>query len=201
MTRSSSFFPTVMFFAAITALAGCASSPDARLYILKSMDGGAAPASDTDAPSIFVGPVALPDYLKRDEIVFRSSGHRVSVAEYDRWAEALDRNVTTVITANLASQFGADKVIDYYANFSSVPDLTVRVRILEFGPATESTVVLNAVWELEGRRDSLINLYTKKIEQPIRGDGVSAAVEAMNAALNDLSSDIAESIRLQQARS
>ena len=189
-----------MFFAAITALAGCASSPDARLYILKSHDGGAEPAPDADAPSIFVGPVALPDYLKRDEIVFRSAGHRVSVAEYDRWAEALDRNVTTVITANLASQFGANKVIDYYANFSSTTDLIVRVRILEFGPATENTVTLEAVWELEGRRDSLTNLFTKEIEQPIRGDGVTAAVGAMSAALNDLSAEIAESIKLQQAR-
>lgn len=199
MTQST-LFPTAIFFAAITALAGCASSPDARLYILKSMDSAAPPAPDENDLSIFVGPVALPDYLKRDEIVFRSGGHRVSVAEYDRWAEALDRNVTTVITANLAAQFGADKVIDYYANFSSTPDLTVRVRVLEFGPATENMVALEAVWELEDRRDSLTNLYTKKIEQPIRGDGVPAAVEAMSAALNDLSIDIADSIKLQQAR-
>lgn len=173
----------------------CGSSPQSRFYLLKAMETASPIANSNIEGSILIGPVGLPDYVKREEIVFRSETHRVIVADFDRWAEPLDRRITTLIAANLAAQFGTSKVIDYYSNFASTPDTTVLVRIIEFSPLSNDVVELSASWEVSRRKSgSDPTVFSKDITVPINGDDVASAVEAMNQALNKLSTNIAESI-------
>ncbi len=187
---------TILLAGLLTILSACASSPDARLYILESADAGAA-AANSETKTVFVSPVVLPDYLKRDEIVYRSGAHRIEVAQYDRWAEPLDRNITSVIAANLTSRFGAENVIDYYSNFSAQSDMTLRVRILEFVPTEDNNVILKAVWELAQRGQGEA-LFSREIDIPVRsgvlGQNIDSTVRAMSEALNQLSQEIANSI-------
>ena len=191
-------FITVMCAAFI--LTACSSSPNSSFYLLKAKASGSGENITVDFDqSIIVGPIALPDYLKREEIIFRSEAHQVTVAEYHRWAEPLDRRITTLIASNLSSRFGAEKVIDYYANFTSNPDITVRVRISEFGPTTSGEVELLATWEIASRNTREPALFSADISTSVASgaataDDVAAAVDAMNRALNELSDDIAESI-------
>ena len=72
---------TILLAGLLTILSACASSPDARLYILESADAGAA-AANSETKTVFVSPVVLPDYLKRDEIVYRSGAHRIDCLLY-----------------------------------------------------------------------------------------------------------------------
>lgn len=187
---------TILLAGLLTVISACASSPDARLYILESA-GANATSANGEAKTVFVSPVVLPDYLKRDEIVYRSGAHRIEVAQYDRWAEPLDRNITSVIAANLTSRFGAENVIDYYSNFSAQSDMTLRVRILEFVSTEENNVILKAVWEL-AQRGQEEALFSREIDIPVRsgvlGQNIDSTVRAMSEALNQLSQEIANSI-------
>ena len=185
---------------AVFILTSCSSSPNSSFYLLKAKEPGTGDNIIVDFDqSIIVGPIALPDYLKREEIIFRSEAHQVTVADYHRWAEPLDRRITTLIASNLSARFGAEKVIDYYANFTSSPDITVRVRISEFGPTTDGEVELLATWEIANRNAREPALFSADISTQVASgrvaaDDVAAAVDAMNRALNELSDDIADSI-------
>ena len=58
--------------------------------------------------SLGVGPVRLPGYLDRREIVTRVAQSRFDVSENDRWAEPLDENFTHVLAQNLSVLLGSD---------------------------------------------------------------------------------------------
>ena len=81
----------------LLTLAGCETSEQARLYTLSGLPFTAASASiqpaSTSALAIGIGPVTLPFYLDRPQIVRRTSPNRLEIAEFDRWAEPLSNTV------------------------------------------------------------------------------------------------------------
>ena len=60
--------------------------------------------------SIGLGPVKLPAYLARPEIVTRSSPNLLDLSDKDRWAEPLDKNFVNVLGQNLTTLLGAHVV-------------------------------------------------------------------------------------------
>jgi len=151
--------------------------------------------------SVQVGPIVMPEYLKRAEIVYRSNEHDIKINEFDRWAESLERNMTSVIASNLATHLGTDKAFDYYANFSITPDYIVKMNVTEFGPVSQDTVSLSASWELANKSSRQNKLYSDSIKTTIQfsgddkdGKNVSNVVDAMNEALNELSLRVANQI-------
>src|SRR5262245_33951851 len=71
----------------LLGLSGCRSSPPPRFYVLPSLTSAdtALPAAPRDL-TIGVGPVSLPPYLDRPQIVTRASRAKLELGEYDQWA-------------------------------------------------------------------------------------------------------------------
>ena len=68
----------------------------------------------TDAsPIIILGPVTLPEYHSRKGILVREQQFKVSISEFDRWAEPLDQNIISVIAENISSPIHSDHVFNY----------------------------------------------------------------------------------------
>ena len=195
---------------AIMAIGGCASSPNPNLYVLEQSEAQSL-AGLTSNVSVLVSPVVLPEYLKRTGIVFKSGGSRVLVNEDERWAGGLEDNVTSVVRGNLATYLNTNESFDYNANFKSRPDVTVRIRIHEFGPKDNSTNVLNASWELDRSGSSQPQLFSEKFITSIQrteaitpkkksfwrkrsNPDLSPETRAMSQALDQLSQKIAEQI-------
>lgn len=185
---------------AFASLSACASSPEPQLYLMKSATGPVISQGSSNI-SVLVGPIVMPEYLKRSEIVYRSDAHDISINELDRWAESLERNMTSVITSNLATHLGTDQSFDYYANFSKKPDYTVRLNVTEFGRVSSDTVSLSVSWELVNKSTQQNKLYSENIETTIKysedekdDKNVSNVIAAMNTALNELSLKIANQI-------
>lgn len=190
----------LLTFCALLSLSACASSPEPRLYLMKSADGPVI-SQDSSQVSVLVGPIVMPEHLKRSEVVYKSNDHDISINEFDRWAESLERNMTTVITSNLATHLSTDKAFDYYANFSIKPDYIVRLNVTEFGPVSRDTVSLSVSWELTNKSTRQSELYLDNIKTTIQfsedkkdDKNISNVISAMNAALNELSLKIANKI-------
>jgi len=184
---------TVSALLSIFLFVGCASSPEPRLYLLEATpDAGPAEVGDSEI-SILVDVVTLPDHLRRSEIISRGARHRVTVANFDRWAEPLDRNIANVVVAHLSSRYGPENVFDRYARFTTEPDILVRLRILEFGETQENRVTLKATWELSDSRADTSRIFSSEFQQP-SSDSTDATVEAMSVALAGLSHAIGISI-------
>ena len=82
---------TLGALAAGLALAGCADGQPTRFYTLSPLEASPCGASPTTMPdlTVGVGPVTLPTYLDRPQLVTRAGGNRMVLADFDSWVEPL----------------------------------------------------------------------------------------------------------------
>ena len=172
-------------------LVGCASSPDARLYILTADATGQIANWGDTGPKVLIGPINVPEHLKRTEIVFRAPGNRVTINEYDRWAESVDNNISEVISKNLSNLLGSSSVYTDDSDFLTRPDITIRIDVNSFGLMENSQVVLQASWEIEDDKTGASKLFSERFEVDPRGGDVTSIVAAMSKAVEQFSNTLA----------
>jgi uncharacterized lipoprotein YmbA len=178
----------------IGSLAGCSSTPDPNFFILQATQNHSVQSLAKQDDVIIVGPVILPEHLSRREMISRSEDYRVSVAEFDRWAEPLDSSIALVVTDNLSTIFSSEQVLDYYARLAVPADYAVRIRVLEFG-RLEGSVQLLAVWSIHNQSGDKIALRKIRYAQAFAAsEDKTTQVEAMSTLLGQMSLDIAKAI-------
>lgn len=186
------YYSNVIFALLAGLLASCSSTPPSRLYLLEPMV--TEQSESMSELTVAVARVVLPEYLKRDEILTREQRFRVTVADFDRWAEPLDFNIGSVVAENLSLLIPTDRVLAYPWDTIIKADYNVRLRILDFSISPGGGVELNAAWIIfDGSNVSLKVGKTGYRVAPIDGN-IIATVEAMSRALEQLSQDIATSI-------
>src|SRR5690349_19923056 len=84
------------------ALAGCVGSSRAsRFYTLSPAEVPDGAAASPVAATLAVGPVEIPDYLDRQQIVSRTGTNELVLADFDRWGGTLDREIDRSLVATL----------------------------------------------------------------------------------------------------
>ena len=180
----------------LLGLEACTSTPS-RFYLLNSLSTSepmAVPAAP-QGPVIGVGPITLPKYLDRPQIVTRASRNQLTLGEFDRWAEPLQDNVSRVLAENLARLIPTDHILLNPGPRSTPVDyqVTVEVRQFDGGLGGESTLL--ARWSiLDGAERELFNRMVH-LHAPSGGQGYEAMVVVMNQMLDTLSRDIATAIQ------
>ena len=180
-------------------LVGCASSPDARLYILSADASGQVANWGESGPKVLIGPINVPEHIKRAEIVFRTSGNRVTLNEYDRWAESVDNNISEVLSENLTELLGSNSVFTDDSNFLARPDVIIRIDINRFGLMENQQVELQASWEIDDRRSGTSKLSAEEFRVTPRGEDIPAIVAAMSEAMEQLSNTLAQELAAAQS--
>lgn len=180
----------------LSALAGCATTPPSRFYILSPVTADAATQPAGPATAIGVGPVDLPKYLNRPQIAMRSGANELFYDETQRWAETLQDNVTAVLTENLSRLVPTDRVAVFPWGRTTTIDYQVEAQISRFDADAGGDVVLSANWKLY-REESREVVAQKKtvISEPVDGTGYTDIVAAQSRALASLSREIAGAIR------
>ncbi len=152
-------------------------------------------ASNGAELSIGVGPVKLPGYLDREQIVTRVSQNRFEVAENDRWAEPLEENFTRVLVENLTTQLPNGRFVTYPWRLNGPPAYQLEIEVLRFEPNATEKVELIARWSVRkiGMKNATASKETR-LMMPIKERTTEAAVAALSAALDDLSQEIAQAL-------
>src|SRR5262245_66464620 len=137
------------------APAGCSfleAKPDpSRFFALASLPRTGQTtqgAAGTNALVLGIGPIKLPGYLDRQQMVTRISQNRFVVAENDRWAEPLEENFSRVLSQNLSILLQTDRIVPYPWIRSQQPTYQVQVELLRFEPNAEQVVELWARWTI-----------------------------------------------------
>ena len=184
--------------------AGCtvlAAQPDrSRFYSLTPMANGsaaapsAAGASATSQLTLGVGPVSFPGYLRRLPVVTRVEPNRIEISDEKRWAEPLDKNFVRVLTENLATMLGTQRIERYPWPIATKIDYQVEVDVQRFETATDGSTQLVASWIIRDGRDEKI-LYASKTDTsaPAGSDATSASA-ALSADLATMCREIAAQI-------
>ena len=129
------------------ALGGCSNTPPTRFYILSAMTDQAA-AVPGKGTAIGIGPITLPQYLNRPQIVTRVSGNQLAVAEFDQWGGDLNDNVTRVLAANLSSLLETDRVSLYPWKDEAQIGYQVMIDVASFEQDVDGSSVLTAYWSI-----------------------------------------------------
>ena len=189
-----------VLMAGVMALAGCSilkpQADPSRFYVLTST----ATRPENVNPSspgltIGVGPIKLPDYLDRTQLVTRLGPNRLAFSEYDRWAEPLERNLPRVLIENLALLLNTEKIVSL-PSFVPVPlQYEVPIEIRSFESNSQGVVELVARWAVRSPAEAnLLKTGETRITET-GGSETEEVVAALSRAVGRLSEQIASDIQ------
>jgi hypothetical protein len=172
---------------------GPGTPPRAPTYVLDAT----IPATrfDPSGLALGVGPVSIPGYLDRNEMVAREAANQLRVDTRHYWGAPLDQEVQRVLGENLARLLSSERVITWPWSRHRDIALRVPVQVLQFEPVAGKGIVLVARWELvspDGTR-VLLTRHSQIVEPVPAGPDQQAA--GMSRALAALATEIAEAVR------
>jgi uncharacterized lipoprotein YmbA len=178
-------------------LSACGTTSNSRFYTLTPVRQTVAGTAVSDAAVLLgVGPVSIPDYLDRPQIVVRSSQNELQLSEFNRWAGSLQNDTGRILRENLDSLLAGDDV-SVTSWRRGIPNVyRVSVDVSRFEATDGRIVVLKAQWAIFGGEGAKVLLVRDSdIREEVRGGGIEPVVAAMGRALESLSREIAQGVR------
>jgi uncharacterized protein len=145
--------------------------------------------------TLAIGPVTIPDYLDRSEIVTRSSRNQLTLAEFDRWGGSVATDINRVLAENLSLQLASQGVSVVMWRTTAPVRYKIPISFTRF-EASGEMVVLWAQWNIVDQEENTSAVVRESITtKPVAGKMYRDVVAAMSDALADLSGDIAKAIK------
>ena len=143
--------------------------------------------------SIAVGPVSLPTYLDRAEVVFATGPNEFQVPADALWIGSLRDNISRAVAADLGRLLGSGNV-----RSGSEPRFNPRYRVAldirRFHGVSGQGAILDLSWSIQGGSGEILSRSAVFREQ-IVGDGYGPLVTAQSRLLEQCATAIAASLR------
>lgn len=181
--------------ALLTLLLGaCASSPPARIFSLEAMATDSPPASGLTLV-LGLGPIAMPEYVQRPQIVMRMPDNEIKVQEFVRWAEPLEYAVARILAENIDALMPGMTVVAFPYQRAIDVDYRAVGRIERFDTDSTGQATLSIQWAMRKGNHMVMSprrdRFTARVSEP--GDP-GAQVAALNDTLDQLSRSMATAI-------
>lgn len=189
----------VLLLCCIILLSGCVprKSPEVTYYSLLTMEQLGTVQSISSHPEINlgIGPISIPDSLRRSQVATRTNGNQYVFDEFNRWAGVLEKDITAVVGDNLGALLGVEKVGFYPWMPHFKPTYRILIGILRLDGTTDSEAVLWARWSVaDSSGKELLSggkaVFTQALETP----GYASLVKAESLLVAELSKKIADEI-------
>jgi uncharacterized protein len=182
--------------ALLPALAACTRTRPTMFYTLVTDAGPPATTRRSKGLVVGLGPITLPQYLDRPDIVTREGANQMRLAEFHQWAQPLEPMLAQIMAEDLLALLGAEDVIPVPQRRDVPLDRVVEVDVNRFEADEAGEVVLDARWRVyEGDDDTLITSGRSTVtEQGALVPDYDAIVAAMSQAVGQVSAEIAFAI-------
>jgi uncharacterized lipoprotein YmbA len=192
----------IAFGGACLTVNGCsplAPRPDPSKYFLLAPVTGSAPPSQIRSAlspglTIGVGPIDFPDYLRRPDVVTRTSPTQIDISNENVWGEPLDKNFERVLRENLSRLLNTQRIEKYPWSRKTEVDYQIEIDVQRFETSSDGQSQLVARWIIKDGRSGK-DLYaseTRAVTAVGAGDTVASA--ALSNDLATLSQDIASRV-------
>ncbi len=193
-------FQVLLLGVGVAAGLGCAGSAPAKFYTLSPLATTGEVKSEKGTAgqtlAIGIGPVRLPQYLARKEIVTRTDANKIDLGEFDLWGGSLQDDFSRNLLENLSLLLAGDRVSLFPWPGMGVLDYRVGVDVVRFDGNRGGDVVLIANWTIrEGQGAKVMRVQTSRLQEPTGGQSYDAMVGGMSRALGRLSGEIGEAIK------
>ncbi len=177
---------------------GTGTQRQTKYYVLSSLQSEATPIqplADLSGIGLGVGPIRMPLYLDRTDIVTRGSLNQVDIADFAQWAGPLQENFSRVLAENLSVLLATDKVgIFPFVRRESV-DYNVTVYVTRFDGMPGDKAHLRARWSiLDNRRKKSFYEKHTVVSHPTENDTTEALIAAKSNTIADLSREISKAL-------
>jgi uncharacterized lipoprotein YmbA len=193
----NSFFPGIgVAFLAIVLTAGCrAAAPPISYYALGALEKP--PRIEAPSPSsavIGIGQITLPEYLDRDQMIVRTSPHRLHIDDSNVWAAPLSDELARILAKNLMMLTGSSQIEHLPWEQRFRPDTVIGMQIFNFEADADGRVHLLAAIRISDRRSNTEKALTVDLEERAAGSSYPELVAAQSRILGELSRRIAAAL-------
>lgn len=183
----------VLCFSLALLLAGCGGGKE-KFYRLSAVDAAATGGSSPSGLSVAVGPVLLPSYLDRPELVFANGPNEFQVPSNALWIGSLQENISRTMAADLGLALHSRNVrAALGAGFT--PRYRVPLEIKQFHGISGQEAILDLSWRIQsGASGRTISRHSGSFRARIVGDGYAPLVAAESDLLAQAARSIAASL-------
>ena len=135
-------------------VSGCGSSPPVRFYTLTpTVEAGAPDAGEQ--VMVGLGPLRMPEYLNRSQMVVQGSGAELEVDEFVRWAEPLGDSLLRVVSSDVDNSLAGVTVVTFpwETVLRRQVDYRIGGQVIHFESDQSGRVVLEVQWGIADRDD------------------------------------------------
>ena len=183
----------------VLLVTGCIGrkSPEVTYYSLLTMEqlGEVQAIASHPGVRLGIGPVTIPDSLKRSQVATRQHGNQYAFDEFNRWAGVLEKDITAVVGDNLGDLLGVEKIGFFPWMHYFSPSYRVVIDFQRLDGSLDGEAVLGARWavaDAEGKEflagDKIV------LRQPLEEPGYAALVKAESLLVAELSKMVAGEI-------
>jgi uncharacterized protein len=179
-------------------LSGCMNDSKRAQFYMLNADSGFAGASRVSVSAqgqvIGLGPIHIPEYLNRPQMIVAITDNQYQLSENHRWAERLDQNIALALFKALPRLVGTDRIVRYPWSQQQVVDYQVGIDILEFNVDASGRSRLIAQWFVKPKDKPAIDKRSE-YQFPASTTDYAVMVKAQSQCLTKLGEEIALTLR------
>lgn len=192
-----SLLKNIALLCLISLILSCAkSSKPVEYYMLDAsvgIDNNQTLKGD-EGPMIGLGPIRLPEYLDRFQMVVAVSENKYKLIDGHRWAEKLDQNISLALFKTLPAQLDTDRMIRYPWPQRPGVDFQIKIDILELNIDEKGQSQLIAQWSIKSKDETILNKRSSFTAQASTTD-IDKMVQAQSECLTKLGREIVSSLK------
>jgi len=148
-------------------------------------------SDDTGTLEIGIGPISIPGYINRPQIVTKTNSAEVQLDEFARWAEPVDAMFTRTLAQNIKALTNSQSI--YAHPWPKLINLDYRIsaKVIKFENNIQGDALLIVHWGIVDESDTT---DYKVIHSEFTAKSISTNYSARVAALNDTLAQFAEEI-------
>ena len=193
-----------LFF--ILILNGCITAPDSpvpRFYRLQAVDDIQAGGKFNLASNMIigVGPVGIPEYQNRPQIVTQNENKMLTIAQFDRWGEPLDLALARLVSDNLTALLEGATIKTYPWNLAIPVKYQLILDVVKLESQLDKDLFFAAQWSiLDAQANKMIMMKKSEFRLPINPHNYSGLVKTLSQAAAALSREIAKALESLEAQ-
>lgn len=176
------------------ALAACGGSPVKENFYTLSGPQAPMPAAGAAPPSVFVGPVTVPEAVDRLPMVLRTAANQVEISDAHRWAEPLKAAIPRVLAETLMREMATPNVRYTRAGSPLDVDFRVAVEVQRFESSLAQGATVDALWTVTPRQGTPRS-GRSTVSEPAPSADPAGVAAAHSRALERVGRDIAAAIK------
>jgi len=181
-----------------SVLSACTSTPPTQFHVLEPQFEISTQSKSNDTTTkriVGIGPVSIPTFLERKQLVTRDQDNNLQIAELQQWAAPLKDNITEVLAQNLAA-LQQDNIVRAYpwSAYGSI-DFQIIVQINRFDARPDKSANLEASWVImDDKNHTIVSNGFSRLQSKPNDDSTTETIKSLNSVLAALSQELSQAL-------